>query len=206
MGICLRGVRECVAGRWGGCTGQRLPEAQETCNQTDDDCDGDIDEAFLKDVHPLQSQPGEPVARGPAHGQAFEEPAANSGLERDDDGNIVLVPGEAGEQLTTNSLWIANAGEGTVSKVDTDLLRERPISVHWSQSSGFDPHADQSPSRTAIDLAGKRFVANRNSGARAPSRNMRIPSASIATATDESKRVLIATAMGASMLTTPPNI
>ena len=34
----------------------------------------------------------------------------------------MLVPGEAGQQVATSSLWVANAGEATVSKVADEQL------------------------------------------------------------------------------------
>jgi hypothetical protein len=42
---CRPGVRTCEDGRFGVCTNQILP-AGERCNDVDDDCDGNIDEAF----------------------------------------------------------------------------------------------------------------------------------------------------------------
>ena len=53
MGICLPGENVCEAGVWGGykegtfqagfCEGETLPEGQDNCNGTDEDCDGLVD-------------------------------------------------------------------------------------------------------------------------------------------------------------------
>lgn len=61
-------------------------------------------------------------------------------------------------------MWIANAGEDSVSKWDTDLNREIGRYGTWVFASrpvhgAFDGPA---PSRTAVDLDGNVFVANRN--------------------------------------------
>ncbi|MEM1007809.1 MAG: MopE-related protein [Myxococcota bacterium] len=46
IGRCKSGVQQCSPeGRWSPCVGQKLPQ-QEVCNQTDDDCDGKIDNAL----------------------------------------------------------------------------------------------------------------------------------------------------------------
>ncbi len=45
-GICKGGVQMCLAGQWGVCTGQTHPQA-ESCNSTDDNCDGMVDNGSL---------------------------------------------------------------------------------------------------------------------------------------------------------------
>ncbi|MEM6369057.1 MAG: MopE-related protein [Myxococcota bacterium] len=48
VGACDDGREECVAGVWGVCDGQVVPEA-ESCDQIDNDCDGEADEDFDND-------------------------------------------------------------------------------------------------------------------------------------------------------------
>jgi hypothetical protein len=43
VGACRAGARTCVDGRFGVCDG--IGPAEETCNGTDDDCDGQVDDA-----------------------------------------------------------------------------------------------------------------------------------------------------------------
>ncbi|MDI7267166.1 MAG: MopE-related protein, partial [Myxococcota bacterium] len=45
VGACVEGEQVCTGGSWGSCEGEGRPEA-ETCNGTDDDCDGQTDEAL----------------------------------------------------------------------------------------------------------------------------------------------------------------
>lgn len=72
-------------------------------------------------------------------------------------------------------MWIANGGEDTVSKIDTATNKEVARYRTWfgpaGQAGHFshinDPFAGPAPSRTAVDLAGNAYVANRwFSGAR----------------------------------------
>lgn len=45
VGVCSRGERTCVGGRWGTCVGWVAPAAAETCgNSLDDNCSGAVDE------------------------------------------------------------------------------------------------------------------------------------------------------------------
>jgi hypothetical protein len=43
VGACQKGIETCTTGQWGICVGEIGPVA-ELCNNTDDNCDGDIDE------------------------------------------------------------------------------------------------------------------------------------------------------------------
>ena len=45
VGACRAGTQTCVTGNWAGCMGEVLP-VTDTCNNTDDDCDGQTDEGF----------------------------------------------------------------------------------------------------------------------------------------------------------------
>jgi hypothetical protein len=48
-GACKRGERKCDDdGHWGECTGEGLP-AEESCNRSDDDCDGIVDNGFERE-------------------------------------------------------------------------------------------------------------------------------------------------------------
>ncbi|NRF67658.1 hypothetical protein HLB44_11745 [Aquincola sp. S2] len=66
-------------------------------------------------------------------------------------------------------MWIANGGEDTLSKIDTNLNKEIGRYRTWfgpSGQPGFvshvnNPFAGPAPSRTAVDLDGNAYVANR---------------------------------------------
>jgi streptogramin lyase len=161
VGICSDGVQRCTDRRWAVCADEVQPLSQEVCNRQDDNCNGETDEGVTNQCGTCGQNCG-PALHGPANGTPFDEPVANSGLQRDDDGNIGLVPGEAGEVFETNYLWVANSGEATVSKVHTINLREvaRYPSV-GPNNAGLLANQEHSPSRTAIDLVGDAYVANR---------------------------------------------
>ena len=49
-GECAPGVQNCVAGTWGPCGGNDWVDAvAESCNNKDDDCDGETDEGLVQD-------------------------------------------------------------------------------------------------------------------------------------------------------------
>jgi streptogramin lyase len=95
-----------------------------------------------------------------------------SQVELGPEGELVLAPGL--EQPSFGSVWIANTGDNTVSKIDVETGREvaRYAAVRDSLAlgvpavpiGGFDGdenNCGNCPSRTAIDFHGDAFVANR---------------------------------------------
>jgi hypothetical protein len=46
VGPCRSGTQTCANGAWSTCSGAHLPQA-ETCDRSDEDCDGEIDEGFM---------------------------------------------------------------------------------------------------------------------------------------------------------------
>jgi hypothetical protein len=57
-GECKKGNQTCSTGNWGTCVGEVKP-ATESCNNKDDDCDGDIDEDFTKKGQSCSAGQGE---------------------------------------------------------------------------------------------------------------------------------------------------
>ena len=49
-GRCKDGLQSCQSGAWGICQGQQLP-SKETCNNEDDDCDGQTDEELKRSCY-----------------------------------------------------------------------------------------------------------------------------------------------------------
>lgn len=164
VGICVAGSMVCESGVWGACHGAVLPEERETCDDLDNNCDGRVDEGLRSSCGTCDLSCNLD-GRGSESEVGFEPPDEDSGLEMDENGAIIL--GE-GTHIEYNFLWVANAREGTVSKVDTRTLTEvgRYHSV-GPNNTGLTPGGHNSPSRTAIDLAGSMFVANRAFGRQA---------------------------------------
>jgi hypothetical protein len=64
-------------------------------------------------------------------------------------------------------LWVANAGEDTISKIDTNTGKELARYRTWFQGPPNvnhlnDPFSGAAPSRTAVDADGNCYVANRH--------------------------------------------
>lgn len=76
---------------------------------------------------------------------------------------------EVNDQLQLNKqattfpvMWIANAGEDTVSKIDTKTGKELARYRTWFGPSWHSPWDGPAPSRTSVDLDGNAYVANRH--------------------------------------------
>ncbi len=63
---------------------------------------------------------------------------------------------------TYPSMWIANAGEDTLSKFDTTTGEELARYRTWYQGNTHDAWSGPAPSRTAVDADGNVYVANRH--------------------------------------------
>lgn len=109
VGICLPGIRTCAEdGRWGPCDGRRGPDAFETCNGLDDDCDGTTDEnASILDPLCDTGLPGrcaQGLARECVDGaplcRSLEGPIAELCNGEDDDCDGSIDEGQAGGQLS----------------------------------------------------------------------------------------------------------
>lgn len=59
-------------------------------------------------------------------------------------------------------LWVANAGEDTVSKIDTNTGKEIGRYRTWSDVGLHGPWSGPAPSRTAVDADGNCYVLNRH--------------------------------------------
>lgn len=59
-------------------------------------------------------------------------------------------------------LWVANAGEDTVSKIDTNTGKELGRYRTWFNVGTHGPWTGPAPSRTAVDADGNCYVANRH--------------------------------------------
>lgn len=141
------------------------PHAVETCNDRDDDCDGQIDEGVRSACN--DCRPGcrrQPV---PERGATWDLSSAE-GLARDPSGALVLSSSRA----ESHDAWIANYRFGTVTRIDTRTGRQlgEYDSVLLDGTNGAAPPGQECeveraggncPSRTAVDRRGNVYVANR---------------------------------------------
>jgi hypothetical protein len=168
VGSCRKGQRACENGKWAmDCNGEVTPQP-ETCNAADDDCNGKIDEGLSNCG---STKP--PGSYGPDGHDPFDPNPQNSdGVKKNPDGTITL-------DSSSQSLyyaWVANTGEGTVSKIDTHTNKEVARYVSALPANGTTNHSlpwdskpctydatsnSNCPSRTALDAFGDVYVANR---------------------------------------------
>ncbi len=148
QGECRMGERRCDGKYWSNCAGQVVAKG-EACDSLDNDCDGQTDEGVLSpcgDCDPLCDT----LKSGPSTDNPFAPTDDNSaGVGLNIDGYLVLDS----TKVNLSFIWIANSGEGTVSKLDTRTGRE--LGRYFTCSD---------PSRTAVDLIGDVWVACRADG------------------------------------------
>lgn len=142
----------------------------EVCDFADNDCDGRTDEGTrneCNDCRPdceLIDVPGEVAA-------SWEEILVESpDLSLDPAGRVVLSE----ESSSTSYGWIANTAEATITKIDLDTGAQTAEydSALVSADNGARPAGERCntedrgncPSRTAVDLRGAVYVANRAFG------------------------------------------
>ncbi len=141
--VCKNGGGDC-----NDSDAQTKPGGVEVCNGRDDDCDGVADEGVTApcggcaEVCVLGAGPGQPLAW-------MADPEAYDGTNTDEAGFVKLDV----ETVQLRSVWIANSGEGTVSRLDTISGRE---------VARYNVCAD--PSRTAVAGDGSVWVGCRGDG------------------------------------------
>jgi len=125
------------------------PAAKEICDLLDNNCDGEIDEGVSSTCGNC-----DPACHQTVVGQEGDEPYTleednSNGVDLDPNGNLTL----ATEQVNISFLWVANSGENTVSKIDTQTGKE---SARYRVCTN--------PSRTAVDLYGDVWAGCRSDG------------------------------------------
>jgi len=125
------------------------PAAQEVCNGRDDDCDGTVDDGVASPCGGCQAVCTLPVGPGANGGPFDPTPENSSGVNPDPNGYLVLDS----TKIDFPFIWIANSGEGTVSKLNTRTGCEV---ARYSVCSD--------PSRTAVDLNGNGIITCRGDG------------------------------------------
>jgi len=124
------------------------PGAQEVCNFLDDDCDGVIDNGVSSPCGGCQAVCT--ITAGANTGNPFAPTGENSsGVSADPSGFLVLDS----TKIDFPFIWIANSGEGTVSKLNTRT---------GCEVARYNVCSD--PSRTAVDLNGNGIITCRGDG------------------------------------------
>ncbi len=147
VGQCTSGRTRCVGGTWGLCEGQVLPRG-ETCDGTDQDCDGVVDDGVRSPCGACT-----PGCNGAVWGEEDDPfvPSEGEGVALGPLGALTLARGTT---LDASTVWVANSAEGTVSRIDAVAAEE----TARYRTGGSEP------SRVAVDYAGDAWVANRELG------------------------------------------
>ena len=121
------------------------------CNGVDDDCDGFIDDGLLNACGTCDEFC---YTDGWDDDEEFEDGGAGDGVSADDGLRLDT------SNFTFADLWVANSTDDTVTRIDTNTG-----AVIGTYEVGLIPGAgNDSPSRTAVDLDGNAWVANRAFG------------------------------------------
>ena len=144
VGQCSLGVQYCTQGRqWDRCVSAVLP-AFETCNGLDDDCDGVSDNGVLSPCGGC-----DPSCVGGVWGEGDSpfETTGDEALALTERGELTLAYAES----SSDTLWVTNTGDDTVSRIDTNGATE---------VARYDSGGSQ-PTRVAMDHLGDVWIANR---------------------------------------------
>ncbi len=179
--VCNVGKQTCRAGRWSTCEAMTEHRRDITadligeptvCNPCNPSCFEAGDESIEDDE--LTDENSDNVLYDPVRGGVVSESVTTEdeesvgvgsdspfdpdepeteaeGVELDPEGAIVLT----NDTDISDSIWIANTGEGTVSRFDTNTMLE--VARYWVGPFG----RNNDPSRTSINTAGDAFVAGR---------------------------------------------
>jgi len=150
VGICVTGMATCRGGFWGVCEGGVAPRF-ESCDLTDQDCDGRVDEGVLSPCGGCT-----PGCVGDVWGEGVAAFEAGGGLALTDEGWLTL----AREELASASVWVANSGEAiaTASGVSATISQ---IDAESATEVGRYYTGGREPSRVAVDYLSDAWVANR---------------------------------------------
>jgi streptogramin lyase len=142
------------------------PAATEVCNDRDDDCDGLSDEGVRSQCD--DCRPGCRRLPVPGATEPWDLSGDSEGVDVDDTGALVL----SSSRTESHDAWIANYRFGTVTRLDTRTGNQvgEYDSVILDGTNGAAPPGQacevetaggNCPSRTAVDLRGNVYVANR---------------------------------------------
>ena len=139
--VCPKGGGDC-----NDATPSINPGIPELCNSIDDDCDGEVDEGVQAPCGGCSK-----VCQfklGPGEKDTFDV-GGSDGTGLSPEGWVQLDS----SSIKFTMLWVANSGEGTISKIDTESGKE---TARYSVCSD--------PSRTAVDVDGACWVGCRGDG------------------------------------------